>query len=89
MSLIVEAKYENGVLRPIAPLLGLEEGARVIVTVREKREIDEREEELYRMMDEDGLICHFPPPDEPPPANFTPIEIIGKPLSETIIEERR
>jgi predicted DNA-binding antitoxin AbrB/MazE fold protein len=67
MSLIVEATFENGVLRPVAPLNGLAEGQRVIVTVREQREPDEREEELYRMMDEEGLICHFPPPDEPAP----------------------
>ena len=36
----------------------------------------------------DNLV-RFPESGEPPPANFKPIEIIGKPLSETILEERR
>ena len=40
-------------------------------------------------MEVDGLIVRFPESGEPPPANFKPIEIIGKPLSETILEERR
>ena len=88
MNLMFEATYENGVFRPVAQLPGLTEGQRVTITVEDDAENDKIEEELIRQMDAEGLILHFPAPDEPPPENFTPIEIIGKPLSETIIEER-
>jgi len=89
MNLMFEATYENGVFRPVAQIPGLTEGQRVTITVEDEAEIAKREEELYRQMDAEGLIAHFPMPDEPPPENFKPIEILGKPLSETIIEERR
>jgi predicted DNA-binding antitoxin AbrB/MazE fold protein len=89
MSLIVEATYENGVLRPTVPLSGMAEGQRVIITVEDEAEINKREAEFLRKIKEDGLVVHFPPPDAAPPANFTPIEITGTRLSETIIEERR
>ena len=89
MNLMFEATYENGVFRPIAQVPGLTEGQRVTITVEDEAELKKREEVFRRKMEEDGLIVHFPEPEEPPPANFTPIKIIGKPLSETIIEERR
>jgi predicted DNA-binding antitoxin AbrB/MazE fold protein len=89
MNLMFEATYENGVFRPIAQLPGLTEGQRVTITVEDDAEIAEREKAFRRKMEEDGKIFHFPKPDEPPPANFKPIEITGKPLSETILEERR
>ena len=89
MNLIIEATYENGVLRPVAPLPGVTEGQRLTITIEDQGEVKKREEMFHRKMEEEGLIVHFPPPDEPPPANFTPIKIEGKPLSETIIEERR
>ena len=89
MNLMFEATYENGVFRPIAQLPGLKEGQRVTITVEDEAEIAKREEAFRRQMEEEGLIAHFPKPDEPPPADFKPIQIVGKPLSETIIEERR
>lgn len=89
MNLMIEAIYENGVLRPVAQLPGLVDGQRVTITVEDEAEIQKREAEFHRRMEEDGLIVHFPEPDEPAPADFKPIEVSGKPLSETIIEERR
>ena len=89
MNMMIEATYENGVFRPVAQLPGLTEGQRVTITIEDEAEIKKREAEFRRKMKEEGRIVHFPPPQEPPPANFTPIKITGKPLSETIIEERR
>lgn len=89
MNLMIEATYENGVFRPVAQVPWLTEGQRVTITVEDEAEIQKREAEFRRQMVEEGRIVHLPAPDEPPPANFTPIKIIGKPLSETIIEERR
>jgi len=44
---------------------------------------------MVRQMQAEGLLAE--PSAEPPPAptNFQPIQVIGKPLSEVIIEERR
>jgi len=48
-------------------------------------------EEVERKMVEDGLLRGIPPPisDITPYKNRRLIEVKGKPLSETIIEERR
>ena len=40
-----------------------------------------------RQMQAEGLFAE--PPVAPPPADFHPIQVMGKPLSEVIIEERR
>ena len=37
----------------------------------------------------EGLIATFDPINIPAPDNFQPIVVQGKPVSETIIEERR
>ena len=49
------------------------------------------EEELDQEMLRDGILDHVPPPikDLTPYQHRKPIDIEGKPLSETIIEERR
>lgn len=87
MNVIVEATYENGVLRPLGSLAGLAEGQRVTITVEDETEIDKRERELIQEMESQGMLVHLPPPTDVP-EEFEPIEIIGKPLSETIIEDR-
>ena len=89
MNLMIEATYENGIFRPVAQVPGLTEGQRVTITVEDEVEIKKREAEFRRKMEDEGLIAHFPEPQQPPPANFSPLKIAGKPLSETIIEERR
>ena len=43
--------------------------------------------EFDRMLFNDGLLVNFP--NEADDEDFEPIEIVGKPISETIIEERR
>ena len=51
----------------------------------------EKAEELDRRLLAEGLISSIPPPitDPTPYREWKPIPIEGKPLSQTIIEERR
>ena len=50
-----------------------------------------KQEELARLLLSDGVISRIPPPitGPAPCEEWEPIRIEGKPLSETIIEERR
>jgi hypothetical protein len=50
-----------------------------------------KEDELDRLLLEKGVISRIPPPitDLTPYQNRKPIEVKGKPVSETIIKERR
>lgn len=55
---------------------------------------DEKRRALHRQLLAEGVIKNIPtrysqPPTAPPPRDFRPVPIEGKPLSETIIEERR
>jgi putative addiction module CopG family antidote len=49
------------------------------------------EDEFERTLLEAGLLTSIPPPADPsaPAREFQPIEIVGEPLSETILRERR
>lgn len=44
---------------------------------------------VVRQMQAEGLFAEPPPTSPPAPADFQPIQVLGKPLSEVIIEERR
>jgi predicted DNA-binding antitoxin AbrB/MazE fold protein len=89
---VVQAVYENGVLRPLTPLTGVAEGQTVSVIVREAvtdpEEIKRREAAFLRHMEENGLLERFPPPKGPPPKDWQPLVLEGEPLSETIIRMR-
>jgi predicted DNA-binding antitoxin AbrB/MazE fold protein len=91
--LMVQAVYENGVLRPLTPLSGLTEGQAVYVTVHpiitDPEEVKRREAEVRRRMEAAGMIERFPAPTEPPPQDWRPLVLEGEPLSETIIKMRR
>jgi predicted DNA-binding antitoxin AbrB/MazE fold protein len=94
MTQTILAVYENGVLRPLARLCALEEGQQVQLTVRPieepaSQELARREAEFQRRLEAAGMIMHFPPPTEPPPADWTPLALEGEPLSETVIKMRR
>ncbi len=84
------AIYEKGVLRPVNPLVGLQEGQKLTITleVEENAELQRREAEFIKQMEAEGLLMHLPGPPPPFPANFRPVEISGPPLSQTIIEDR-
>jgi predicted DNA-binding antitoxin AbrB/MazE fold protein len=93
MTQTASAIYENGVLRPTSLLFDMREGQQVLITVEILETLTPEEEarrqvELVRRMDAAGLLEHFPPPVEPPPADWTPLTIEGEPLSETIIKMR-
>ena len=51
---------------------------------------EEKRAELYRRLREEGILTRLLTGDERPPElrDFKPIEVAGKPVSETIIEER-
>lgn len=91
MNRIIEAVYENGVLRPTAPLSELTEGQRVWVTVEPEASQDQkaRQQAVIKKLEAEGKLERFVPPREPPPVGFRPLQIAGPPLSKTIIEERR
>ncbi len=73
--------------------LSREDKEQVIDALLREREIskkstEERQEELLRRLHAKGVIKSIPK-REIADRNFEPVSIKGKPLSETIIEERR
>jgi predicted DNA-binding antitoxin AbrB/MazE fold protein len=89
MYLSTEAIYENGVLRPTIPLAALKDGQHVTVVLYDEEELRKREREFIEEMRAEGRIVQLPEISPAPPTKFEPIKIQGKPLSETILEERR
>ena len=90
MSQVFEAIYENGVLRPATPVVGLSEGERVRVTMDGPLTLtdsERKEAELIRRLEARGLVEK--PVAPPAPVDFRPLEIPGPGLSETILAERR
>lgn len=90
MSQVFEAIYENGVLRPANPVIGLSEGQRVRVTMDDPPTLtdsERKEAELIRRLEDQGLVEK--PVVHPAPVNFRPLEMPGPGLSETILAERR
>lgn len=49
---------------------------------------DERRDELFRRLQAKGMLSEIPNP-RATPGDFEPVSIKGRPLSETIIEDRR
>ena len=94
MTQTASAIYENGVLRPTSQLADLREGQKVQITVQVLEEMTpeeeaRREDEFERRMEAAGMIEHLSPPDEPAPADWKPLVLVGEPLSETVIRMRR
>ena len=90
MSQIFEAIFENGVLRPANPVVGLSEGQRVRVTMDEPQaftDSEQKEAELIRRLEARGLVEKSVAP--PAPMDFRPLEMPGPGLSDTILAERR
>lgn len=56
-----------------------------------EQELQRREDEFKQRLLDKGIVIHIPLENVEllPFENYVPIEIEGKPLSETIIEERR
>jgi predicted DNA-binding antitoxin AbrB/MazE fold protein len=94
MSQTVEAIYENGTFRPLAPVQGLGEGQRVILVVQGEptklspSEMAEREEGLLRELEAEGLLDQYAWARGTSPGEFKPLEPIGPSLSQTILQDR-
>jgi hypothetical protein len=73
---------------PPADRVKVAEALRRTETSNGERTISERQDELHRRLIEEGLLKRIPDRSLRD-RNFKPIKIKGKPLSETIIEERR
>ena len=59
MNIMIEATFENGVLRPARPVVGLSEGQHVWVTMDERQALTDnecREAELIQRLEEQGLV---------------------------------
>jgi len=87
MSEMIRGIYRNGVIEPVEPLK-IAEGTEVYVTVPR---LQTREEilELYKRLEQNGIQLLYKPENIGKP--FPEVElrkIRGKPLSETIIEDR-
>lgn len=89
-SVTVEAIYQDGALKPLQ-ILDLPDKVHVRVQVipipDEEALLDEYrfKEQLVRL----GLLQEVRVPSRVPEWDRTPIQVKGKPLSQTIIEERR
>jgi hypothetical protein len=69
------------------PADAIENGARVVDNRQAAIDLDQR---VQRALYEAGLVREIKPPiTDPTPYRREPIAIKGKPLSETVIEERR
>ena len=94
MSQIIEAIYENGLLRPLTVPQGLSEGQRVVLAVQasaeesRSRESAGQEDDFLQDLEAEGLLDHYPWAHGPAPKDFKPLEAIGKPLSQIILEDR-
>jgi len=89
VSQVFEAVYEKGVLRPAAPLEGVNEGQHVWIVMEKAAPAEEsrKEADLIRRLEDQGLVER--PTASPPPIDFRPLRMPGPGLSETILAERR
>ncbi len=85
----VEAIYENGIFKPVSSVPEtLKEYERVKVIIENKSENVRVSNELLREMLAEGMISHIPEGITNEGDDSEPIEIKGKPISETILEDR-
>ncbi|NUO82698.1 DUF104 domain-containing protein [candidate division KSB1 bacterium] len=87
MSEMIRGIYRNGLIEPVEPLK-IAEGTEVYVTVPRKRSHEDMLA-LLQKLEEHGLKIHYNPDNvgkTPPEIKLGKIK--GKPLSETIIEDR-
>ena len=84
----VEAIYENGIFKPVSSVpANLKEHERVKIIIENETEDVRVSDQLLREMLAEGMINHIPEgvSDED---DFEPIEIEGRPFSETLLEDR-
>lgn len=87
MNETIRGIYRNGVIEPAEPLK-VAEGAEVYVVVP-RRYTREETLALYKKLEENGLQIHYNPDNIGKPFPEVKLgKIKGKPLSETIVEDR-
>ena len=93
MSQIIEAVYDNGVLRPVVPLEGVVQGQRIRITAHVDpiaTNLAQREAELIQRLEDQGVVEKpVPGPMMEPVSLPLAVNLPGPPLSETILAERR
>ena len=85
----VEAIYENGIFRPVSSVpKSLKEHERVKIIIENETEDTRVSDILLREMLAEGMISHIPEGLSDEDEDFEPIEIEGRPFSETLLEDR-
>ena len=89
----VEAIYENGIFKPVSGVpanLKEHERVRIIIESETERQPENARvsDEILREMLAEGMISRIPEGISDDEDDFEPIEIQGKPLSETLLEDR-
>ncbi|MEP7039141.1 MAG: antitoxin family protein [Acidobacteriota bacterium] len=85
----VEAIYENGIFKPVSSVPEtLKEHERVKIIIEVESEDVRVSHELLREMLAEGMISHIPEGITDEEDDFEPIEIEGRPFSETLLEDR-
>ena len=89
----VEAIYENGIFKPVSGVpanLKEHERVRIIIESETERQPENARvsDEILREMLAEGMISRIPEGISDDEDDFEPIEIQGKLLSETLIEDR-
>lgn len=85
----VEAIYENGIFKPVSSVpKTLKEHERVRVIIENKSEDIRVSDKLLREMLAERMISRIPEGITDEEDDFEPIKIKGKPISETILEDR-
>ncbi len=85
----VEAIYENGIFKPVSSVPEtLKEHERVKVIIESETDDVRVSDELLREMLAEGMISRIPEGITDEEDDFEPVEIEGRPFSETLLEDR-
>lgn len=85
----VEVIYENGIFKPVSSVpKSLKEHERVKIIIENETEDTRVSDILLREMLAEGMISHIPEGLSDEDEDFEPIEIEGRPFSETLLEDR-
>ena len=89
----LEAIYENGIFKPVSRVPAtLKEYERVKLTIETEKEGHAESfsvyDEILSGMLADGMITHIPKGITDNEDDFEPVQMKGKPISETLIEDR-
>jgi len=90
MTTTLEVIYENGIFKPLSSVpktLKEHERMKIIIETEQAKDTSVSLQLLREMLAE-GMISHIPEGITDEDDDFEPIKIEGKPLSETLLEDR-